>query len=186
MKREKIYYLFLNCTFRPHGLDDLYPSLLRLSNLLMKVERSSDLSGTSLIIGAAVDAVDVVVTFVTRDDVRNVDWPDYQARHFLDKPVWRSAMILRDNLKPIACRQGDTRSGDRCTSSFVNWKSFAWHVQSRHPDNPPYPWTKKNMKPEDPAYAIVGPVHEKKVRCEYCGLKVLSRSFNVSVRQCKL
>jgi hypothetical protein len=152
----------------------------------MKVERSSNLSGTSPTIGAVLDASDALVTFVTRDDVQKVKWPDYQARNFLDKPVWRSAIIVRDNLKPIACRQGDTSSGDHCSSSFVNWKSFAWHVKSIHPDKPPYPWTRKNMKPEDPAYAIVGPVPEKKVRCEYCGLKVLSRSFNVSVRQCKL
>ena len=152
----------------------------------MKVERSSDLSGTSLTIGAALEACDTLATFVTSEEVRKVDWPDYRGKNFQGKPVWRSAMIVRENLKPIACRQGDTNSGEHCTSSFSNWKSFAFHVESKHPDKPPYPWTRKYMKPEDPAYSIVGPVYEKKVRCEYCGLKVLSRSFNVSACQCRL
>ena len=186
----KWFSISATCSCRPPGLDEIYKRVLQWSNLLLKVERSSELSEGRATLGAALEACDALATFVTRDDVKYLNWTkgpsytDYQARGRQDTPVWRTAEIFRDQTKPITCRQGN--SGVPCTARFGSWKAFSFHVKTRHSENPPYPRTKKNVKPEDPAYKTLGPVPQKKVKCEYCGLRVLSRKFNVSVRQCQL
>ena len=155
-----------------------------MSNLLMKVDRESEEDAKEPLIAAALEACDALLANLSSPDVIAFDWkegPKFSGdidESRADRSVWKEATITKPNAV-IHCRQGDTDDGSRCTSAVTSWKAFSTHIKAKHPDNPPHPWTKKYSRPEDDLYGDCVGISEPRVLCEYCGLTVNSRAFNV-------
>ena len=157
-----------------------------MSNLLMKVDRDAEQEAKDPTLSAALDACEALQFFLSRPDVLSLNWregpvtSEDSVGYTSDLGSWKPVEIIRPRTGMIICQQGNTDDGIRCSSAVSTWKAFATHVKSKHQNNPPHPWTKSSSRPEDVRYRDLGAVAEPKVRCQYCGINITSRKFNVS------